>query len=319
MSFRHGRHFELFLEQFSLYRGEKIAIVGPNGSGKTSLLRILASLERPTSCEHFFWQGKYRASEQSFGFLRQQPYIFSGTVESNLAYPLQLRGVPRAEIERAMVEILQHLNLSERRYIQARKLSGGEQKRLALGRLLILDPAIMFLDEPIAHLDYHSQHIVQRLLMRTDATLLFTTHDLRFAHLIASRILYLNQGKLVSCSMENMLTGRVEGLRLVTHSGLSIPLPRPVNAASAEVMLRPERLQLSHTPAPVDADGQSAIAQFCGRITAISDHRDAVWLEIDCGELIFVRLSPEQYRELDLNLYREIFVCCDANSVELIS
>jgi molybdopterin-binding protein len=213
-----------------------------------------------------------------------------------------------------MLTLVDMLHLSD---APAHNLSGGEKKRLALARVLISDPEILLLDEPVAHLDRRSRRIVGQVLRETRATLILTTHDSHFAHLIADRVLNLKAGCLTPGLPDNVLTGRREGELLITDAGLRIHLPpgTPIENGSGltSVVIDPRSLVLS-----CQALTSSMRNCFRGRVCSIRNQNQNVWLEIDCGEQLTTIISQEAYRELALNLDQEVLVSFKANAVEVL-
>jgi tungstate transport system ATP-binding protein len=129
-------------------RGERVGVVGPNGSGKTTLLRILAGLE-----QDFAGTCRVDADPRERVYVHQAPYLFRGTVLSNVTYGLAARGVGRRERTRRAREWLGRFDLEALAGRDVRQLSGGEVRRTALARALALRPPLLLLDEPLADLD----------------------------------------------------------------------------------------------------------------------------------------------------------------------
>lgn len=132
----------------SIELGERVTVRGANGSGKTTLLRVLAGLENG-------YQGHMNvvAAKRERGFVHQAPYLFRGSVLFNVGYGLRQLGISRVECERLAIHWLDRLGvrgLSER---NVNRLSGGERRRVALARAMILRPRLLLLDEPLADLD----------------------------------------------------------------------------------------------------------------------------------------------------------------------
>jgi tungstate transport system ATP-binding protein len=315
LRFSYGEAFTLAIDAFTLHEGARVAIVGRNGSGKTTWLRILAGLQAPDACRRFT-----RAPQVRIGFLRQHPYLFSGTVTQNLAYPLKLRRLPRAEIEARIAAMLEQIDLVALAGRRCDALSGGERKRLALGRALIAEPDALLLDEPDAHLDRGSRRVIEELLALPGRTILFTTHDLRFAHRLGDRILHLREGRLTKGSPENVLTCTVDqagpdaGTRAVTPAGLSIALGRVAPPGSIKLAIDPANLVLSREP--LDS---SMLNQFRGRIRAAHDADSNVWLDIELGgETWTALISRSSYERLGFNLGSAVVVSFKANAVEIL-
>ncbi len=318
--FRRNARFTLEIDDFSLERGEKVAVVGPNGSGKTTFLRLLSFLERPDSCTSFLFRGQPCAAgkmdRKGLGFLNQQPLLFRGSVAQNLAYPLKLRRLPSTEIRRRIDAMLDLMELDHLAGASAHHLSAGEQRRLALGRVFVVGQEILLLDEPTAHLDARSRRVIEDVLVKADETILLTTHDVHFAHRVAGRVLSLKAGRMSTGLSVNILEGQVEEGRLLTGHGLSIALPETTGSTrdgSVTVTIDPRGLVISlSSPVP----GTQNLLR--GHISSIREQGDDVWLEVDCGHRLTAIVSRTSYEEEGLNLHREVVVSFDPDAVEVL-
>lgn len=136
------------VSELEIASGERVAILGPNGSGKTTLLRVLSGLEKDYegSCS-------VDASWRDCVYVHQSPYLFSGTALFNVTYGLRERGTNRAECERLALHWLQRLGVGKLSGSRVTHLSGGERRRVALARAMILRPRLLLLDEPLADMD----------------------------------------------------------------------------------------------------------------------------------------------------------------------
>ena len=320
---RRSARFALHISEFSLERGEKVAVVGPNGSGKTTFLRILSLLDKPDSCAVFSYLGHPhtdKVDRNGMGFLNQQPYLFHGTLAQNLAYPLRMRRLASSDVKRRVEAMLATMELEHLAGNRARELSGGEQKRLALGRVLIGDPDLLLLDEPTSHLDVRSQSVIEEVLKKTNKTILLTTHNLPFALRVTDRVLHLREGRVTSSLPENIFEGCREGNFVETGNGLSIELPPDVaspNQRGGEpvtIVIDPKKIALSTEPQPTAPQNQ-----FRGRISAVREQGNDVWLKVDCGARITAIISRASYEELGINLHKEIFVSFGSHDVEVLS
>ena len=322
MTLRRHERFTLSIDAFTLAPGEKVAVVGPNGSGKTTLLRVLGLLEAPDRCGRFLYRGSAARTgpvrRDRPGLLKQRPYLFNGSVRHNLGYALRMRGL-RADAQQPRVDaMLELIDLKAHADRSVHHLSGGEQKRLALGRILIGEPEVLLLDEPTAHLDHGSARMIEQALAASRAALVLATHDLRLAHRIAPRVLNLKAGQLAPGLPENILAGRRSGDDLLTAGGLRIHLPGsealgPAEGGALVVMLDPRNVVLSLEPLP-----SSMRNQFRGRVCAVHGQGTDVWVEIDCGERLTAIITRESYETLGLNLDREVVVSFKAHAVEVL-
>jgi ABC-type Fe3+/spermidine/putrescine transport system ATPase subunit len=187
---------------FEIAAGEVLVALGPSGSGKTTLLRIIAGLERPDAGE-IHLNGKAAHSlppqKRELGVVFQEHALFQRkTAEQNIAFGLEARKLPRAEIGRTVEEMLDLVNLREHRKKYPSQLSGGQRQRVALARALAFRPAAMLFDEPFSALDAVTRLELRReiraLLREMNIPALFITHDQEEALELADRIIVLNHG-----------------------------------------------------------------------------------------------------------------------------
>lgn len=172
----------------------RTAILGPNGAGKSSLLRLMHGLLKPTSGAIVWPQPLTQ------GMVFQRPIMLRTSAQANVEYGLKLRGEPAGLRRAKAAEALRRVGLPELASRPARRLSGGEQQRLALARAWTLGPAVLFLDEPTASLDPASSREVERIIAEIAASgtrIVMTTHNLGQAHRMADEVVYLENGRLV--------------------------------------------------------------------------------------------------------------------------
>jgi tungstate transport system ATP-binding protein len=182
----------------TLHRGERLALVGANGSGKTTLLRLLHGLVpgEGDRVVHPLAPGRLPRAAMLF----QKPFLLSLSVRFNLQVGLWLSGVPRAERDERCQQALRRVGLQSQAARPARELSGGQQQRLALARAWALQPDILLLDEPTASLDPSAKREVEALVEQIAAdgvTVALSTHNLGQAKRLATRVAYLEGGRLV--------------------------------------------------------------------------------------------------------------------------
>ena len=183
-----------------LEAGEFVALLGPNGAGKTTVLRILASLARPSLGEvrlagHRL-PGEAAAVRRILGVVSHQPLLYGDlTAEENLRFYARLYSLPQAK--RRIDEILEMVGLDRRRRDRVREYSRGMQQRLAIGRAVLHDPLILLFDEPHTGLDQEASAMLDGVLRQVAGrgrTVLMTSHDLLRAADLASRIDILSGG-----------------------------------------------------------------------------------------------------------------------------
>ncbi|MGC1495723.1 MAG: ATP-binding cassette domain-containing protein [Sulfitobacter sp.] len=173
-------------------------VLGPNGSGKTTLLKVLHGIERVSSGT-VAWSVPDDLARQEQAYVFQSPIMLRRSVRQNLAYPLQLIGLGKAEIAQRVATWVERIGLGDMAERPATRLSGGERQKLALGRALIRDPQVLFLDEPCANLDGRSTREIEALLLNTfyaGTRIIMTTHDIGQARRLASDVVFLLNGAL---------------------------------------------------------------------------------------------------------------------------
>lgn len=172
-------------------RGEIVAVVGASGAGKSTLLRLLAGLETPSGGT------LARASVATTGFVFQTPTLmpWAGAL-ANVALPLDLIGITRAEAGRRAAEALDAVGLGDRLTTRPAGLSGGMAMRVSLARALVTDPDLLLLDEPFAALDSITRRTLiedlHRLWMASRPAIVFVTHDVEEAVYLAGRVVVLD-------------------------------------------------------------------------------------------------------------------------------
>ncbi len=175
--------------------GERVALVGSNGSGKSTLLRTLHGLVRPTV-------GTLQvdgAARQAMLF--QHPYMLRTSARANVALGLWLKGVAWSEANNQALHALERVGLGALAQRNAKALSGGQQQRLALARAWALQPDVLLLDEPTASLDPGAKREVEALMAefaQAGMTLIFSSHNLGQVKRLASRVMYLEHGRLLA-------------------------------------------------------------------------------------------------------------------------
>jgi molybdate transport system ATP-binding protein len=294
--------------------GEVLAILGPNGAGKSTLFRLLALIERADSGRIVIdgspvTTGETRAIRR-LGTVFQRPYLFRGTVASNVGYPLRVRGTARAERQQRTAEALEWCGLEDAGRVDVGTLSGGEVQRVALARALIARPDVLLLDEPTANLDVsvrrRFREDLERIVRHAAGAAILITHDPADAFALADRIAVMENGRITQegpptdivlapatpfaaafAGAELLLNGIVESgeAGLVT---VRVGLARLVAigtgglqpGAAVHVSYRPEDVVLA---LPEHVGPSSAINRFTLRVGTV----------VPAGPLVRIRLSGE--------------------------
>jgi len=212
---RYGTVEALAGVDLDIHRGEFVTLLGPSGSGKTTLLMALAGFIRPTEGSIAFGGQEVVTlppHKRNVGMVFQSYALFPHmTVGGNVAYPLRVRRMPRAEIGRRVADALALVRLSEFAERNIDQLSGGQRQRVALARAVVFHPQILLMDEPLSALDKHLREEMQieiRHLQRSlGITTVSVTHDQREALTMADRVAVLNKGRLVQIDAPERLYG----------------------------------------------------------------------------------------------------------------
>ena len=184
---------------FTISAGPPTVLVGPNGAGKSTLLRAGMGLIAPTSGA-ITWGGHTMPSPIGRAIVFQRPVMLRRSCAGNLGYALAAAGVAGTDRKNRVAELLRIVGLEALADRPARRLSGGEQHRLALARALARNPAILFLDEPTASLDPAATKAIEdlvRAVSEAGVKVVMATHDLGEARRLAGEILLLHRGELI--------------------------------------------------------------------------------------------------------------------------
>ncbi len=197
-------------------RGGIFAYLGPNGSGKTTTIRILSGLSRPTAgsarLNGYSILAEPLAAKRQCGLVPQALNLDQElTVFDNLEIHRRLFGLPRRARQR-IDELLAYIGLFERRNSRVRELSGGMKRRLMMARALLHEPAILFLDEPTVGLDPDIRRQLWALVKQVQAdgvTVFLTTHYIEEAEFLADRVAFLDRGRIVALDTPEKLVARL--------------------------------------------------------------------------------------------------------------
>ena len=191
-------------------KGEFVSIMGPSGCGKSTLLNMLAGLEKPTKgsvviagqhIETLNEDQLVRFRRDNVGFIFQSFHLL-GTMNAveNVALPLSFRGIPRDIRLKKADKMLDLVNLKKHKKHLPNQMSGGQQQRVGVARALVVDPKIIFADEPTGNLDSHTSEevmeLMQKVVREQKKTLVMVTHDEHLAN-YADRIFHIRDGKIL--------------------------------------------------------------------------------------------------------------------------
>ena len=268
--------------------GEFIALLGPSGSGKTTMLNLVAGLVTPTAGRILINGVDATAmppSRRGLGMVFQNYALMPHmSIFENVAFPLQVRRLPRRQIERQVMDALEVVQIADLRLRRPRELSGGQQQRVAIARCLVYSPTLILMDEPLGALDKRLREQMQlelkKLHDRLRMTILYVTHDQQEALTMADRIVLMHRGRVEQVGTpaelyvdpvsvfaaefigdSNMMAGTVsdigalDGIRLDRGETVRAKARRGASIGErVKVMIRPENVSIRQGVPPAGAD-----------------------------------------------------------------
>lgn len=195
--------------------GERVGLIGPNGCGKTTLLRVLHGLQAPGA------GSLLRDGALRMAMLFQRPYALNASMLSNVRLALWLRGVSWRQSRERALAALERVGLADIANRSGRGLSGGQLQRMALARAWAMQPQVLLLDEPTASLDPHAKREVEDLIDEFAAsgmTIVFASHNLGQVKRLARRVIYLEHGRLLAdLPVQQFFDGPLEATSREAH------------------------------------------------------------------------------------------------------
>ncbi|NLK44544.1 MAG: ABC transporter ATP-binding protein [Tissierellia bacterium] len=190
----YGNRKVLDIESLIIEKGKITGITGPNGCGKTTLLNIIAGLDKEY-IGNITYNGlnlnKEIADKMTIVF--QKPYLFKRSVYENIEYPLKVRGIDKESRSKKVLDIVKKLEIEDLIEKKAHLLSGGESQKVALARALVFKPNLLLLDEPTSNIDPDAIEILEREILKfneeTNGTVIIVTHNLEQSKRLGHRII----------------------------------------------------------------------------------------------------------------------------------
>ena len=339
----------LDIPEFCLYEKEFVSLIGPNGCGKsTIMLSMMCLLKRVTGSIRY--KGTEIDTDQKalefrrkIAMVLQEPLLYDATVYDNVASGLKIRGISRADAKGTVIEYLERFNLSHMANRHARKLSGGEARRVSLARAFAVKPDMIFFDEPFANLDPPTRQTLSedmvRIIRETGISSILVTHDQSEALRISDRIVVMNKGRIVQTGtpaevmnnpvnefvanfvgIETMLEGvvkqNIDGQMIFSVADMEIDaVGEGDQGDSVYCGVRPENVVIN-TVNP--AKTTSARNVFPAKITEISSLGPFLRICLDCGFPLVSYVTREAFATLGIETGKDVFASFKATSVHLI-
>lgn len=338
----HTGKFSLRDISFRVENGETMVVLGPTGAGKTVLLELIAGFRKPDAGEIHVGEKSvtYMPPERrKIGIVYQDYMLFPHlSVRDNIAYGLRRsQHISSNWVASRVEDIARQLVIDHLLDRRTRRLSGGEQQRVALARTLIVEPEILLLDEPFSAVDPSTKEMLMRelgmILESRRIPVIYVTHDQIEASEMADRIAIMNEGKIVQLDLpedvlrapksefvagfmgtRNILRGRasrsdgmtaVEIGNVILYSSIELEGDAHVTIRPEDIIVSKERLE------------SSARNSLKCRVMEISEKGGIVHVKGDCGIELTASITRESFKDLRITLEDEIFMTFKASNVNL--
>jgi sulfate transport system ATP-binding protein len=305
---------------FTVQEGELLGLLGPSGGGKTTVLRMIAGLELPTSGD-ILVRGKrvndIAVQQRNIGFVFQNYALFKTmNVFKNVAFGLKIKKWKKADIRNRVTELLDLLGLAELEKRFPHQLSGGQRQRVAIARALAPQPSVLLLDEPFGAVDAKIRQELREWLVRLhsdlNVTTLFVTHDQEEAMEVSNRIVIFSRGHLEQIGSpreiyeepSNEFVARFIGVMNVLDTEvrggvarvgeLEFPAPERRDTRQLRIGFRPFAVQVSPDPTQYRYPGIIRHTFFLGILMRVE-------IELPSGLIIRARMTKEEYAQLGLH------------------
>jgi len=201
-------HFALHIDDLEFNNSNIHAIVGSNGSGKTSLLKLIALLDKPDTGNILFNNDKNilfnensgHRLRKKIGFVMQNPYLFNTTAFDNVALGLKIRKLQRSEVASKVRDMMGALKIEYLAKERIKYLSRGEYQKVAIAQALVPEPEVILMDEPAANVDEQStlsiEEMVKKIHERFKPVIIMTTHSLNQAHRVSPEVISIKEGRI---------------------------------------------------------------------------------------------------------------------------
>ena len=338
----------LDIPKLEIIKSEILSLIGPNGTGKSTLLLMLAGLQKTERGKIFFNGQSINEKSVFFDYRRrvtmvfQNPLLFDTTVYENVASGLKIHGLKQREIRLRVEEYLKMFGILHLIRRSARKLSGGEAQRTSLARAFAIRPEIILLDEPFSSLDKPTKELLisdlGRILGETKTTAVMATHDQSEALRLSNRLAVMRNGRIVQIGTpsevinypvdefvasfvgtETILMGRVKekeaGSFIVFINDHKIEVAGTANLKDEVILcIRPENVTVSKGI----ASNTSARNNFRGKISQISPNGFIHKLYIDCGFPLVAFITNHSLEDLSLKTGDDVAVSFKATAIHAI-
>lgn len=317
--FDYGTDFGLNNINLEIAAGSITSFVGPNGSGKSTLLNLLAFLDLPLRGtfhyrDQLLDKGSQNEFKKSVGYVQQNPYLLRGSVLKNVELGLKLQHVDKAVRLQRVADVMQLMQITELMERSVTQLSGGESQKVAIARVLVLEPQVLILDEPFTFLDKRSNHDLEALIVRLKQdygkTVILTTHNQLQAQSLSDEVYSVVQGKVIASQLVNLFKGKIRpNAREFDTGRIVIQLPDH-DSAVEQIAIDPRQVVLSRDQ--LDSSMQNC---YQGTIVAMVQQNGHIKVTVDAGEEFQVVITQNALHELGLLIGNEVWLSFKSASI----
>jgi tungstate transport system ATP-binding protein len=338
----------LAVASFRLGDGEFVSLIGPNGCGKSTLLLSMMGLLPRAAGEILFrgedvLSGDRVARRRRMAMVLQEPLLFDATVHDNVAAGLRMRGLGREEMRRRVAYYLERFRLQDLAQRSARKLSGGEARRVSLARALAVEPEVVFLDEPFASLDVPTRQSItadlERAIRGSRMAAILVTHDRSEALRLSDRIVVMNEGRIVQSDAPSVVMNSPVNEFVASCVGMETILPGEVvrrnewevaigvggqeidAVAEASVgeqvycCVRPENVVIEVVNPTLTSSARNV---YLARITRVASVGPYLEVRLDCGFPLVAHVTPDSFALLRLEEGKRVWASFKATAIHVI-
>lgn len=339
------REFELNIS-FSIEFGETLALIGPSGAGKTTILDLIVGFRQPDEGHievggRVLFDSKQRINlppeKRHLGYVFQDYALFPHlTVLQNVEYGMRARGMARDEIARRATETLRMLGIAHLAGVLPKRISGGESQRVALARALAAGGQVLLLDEPLAALDAQTRQMargdLRKIIRSVRVAAVFVTHDYVDALAFGDRICVIDRGQVIQVGSQEDLLLRpktkfvaefmgvnfIHGVAESTGDGRSRVLVNGVEVTTA--LQDPGEVFLAFSPSDVtlSSDRPSGSAQnvFPACVTGLLQLGGRIRVDLDAGFPLIAEVTPTSVARLKLQVGSRVYASVKATAIE---
>lgn len=238
--------FSIEVDRLDIYPGERLALIGPNGAGKTTLLQLIALLQQPNKGTISFNKSAVKINSQilayhrATAFVPQKAVLYNCSVKDNVGLGLKIRNVTASEINDKTADILKTFKIEHLANRSALRISGGEARRVMLARALVLNPKILFLDEPFGDLDepvrIELMNDLLPVLSRAGCATIFVTHNQDETYQLADRFMIMLKGRIVQSGTGQEIFGNPANQEIAQFIGIKNILSAQVISTEKDII-----------------------------------------------------------------------------------